>query len=161
MSSTLIAVTIVFLLGLYFVATVPPSYEAFIGGKQCPNQLIQKGDKYYLYNTQLAEVPGVNPIVFDHLEDYAEYLEWERHHGRRCPVLYLQQGIDTQGNPVYIDRPEFEANMKLLDASRDDPPYNRNGFPGFDPENLYVGEDTPLDEMHKPPLIDPDPMPGQ
>jgi len=36
---------------------------------------------------------------------------------------------------------------KLYDASRDDPPYNENSYPGYDPMNMYEGEYTPLDKM--------------
>ena len=151
---------LVFFMGLYYFVTVPRIDEGFVSGKQqCPNKLIRKGEKYYLYNTRLLEVPGVNPIVFDHLEDYTEYIEWQRHHGQRCPIVYLEQGFDTQGNPTYLERPGIDGNTLLLDAGRDDPPYNQQGYPAFDPENQYVGEETPLDEMAKPPLIDADPMP--
>ena len=36
---------------------------------------------------------------------------------------------------------------KLVDAGRNDPPYNKNSFPAYDPMNLYQGEYTPLDKM--------------
>ena len=29
--------------------------------------------------------------------------------------------------------------QKLVDASRDDPPYNNDSYPGYDKENMYVG----------------------
>ena len=35
----------------------------------------------------------------------------------------------------------------LLNATRNNPPFNKNLFPGFDPENQYVGLFTPLDKM--------------
>ena len=35
----------------------------------------------------------------------------------------------------------------LLNANRNNPPFNKNLFPGFDPENQYVGLFTPLDKM--------------
>jgi len=35
---------------------------------RCPNMLIEKDGKIYLYNTRLANVPGVNPIQFNNLE---------------------------------------------------------------------------------------------
>ena len=160
--STVVFLSIfIFFLGLYYFITAPRSYESFVSGtKNCPDKLVRKGKRFYLYNTKLAEVPGVNPIVFDHLEDYTEYIEWERHYGRRCKVLYLEEGIDTQGNPVYMERPGIDDTTLLLDAGRDDPPYNTNSYPGFDPENQYVGEETPLDNMIKPTLVNPDPIPG-
>ena len=36
----------------------------------------------------------------------------------------------------------------LIDASRDDPPYNKKQYPGFDPDNQYIGIDVPLDKMY-------------
>ena len=36
----------------------------------------------------------------------------------------------------------------LVDASRDDAPYNSGSFPGFDPDNQYIGENTPLDKLY-------------
>jgi hypothetical protein len=72
---------------------------------RCPNMLIQKGAAFYLYNTKLAEVPGVNPVRFNNLEEYVEFLDWQRSQGIRCPVLYLQEVYDSQGNMTYKARP--------------------------------------------------------
>ena len=131
------------------------------GENRCPNLLIQKGDKYYLYNTNIAEVPGVNPVAFNNLEEYTEFLEWQRGAGIRCPVLYLQNSYDAQGNRVYKARPsvtELEGGLPptttvplplkftpLVDASRADAPYNKGGYPAFDQSSYYVGALTPLD----------------
>jgi len=71
----------------------------------CPNLLVQKGTKVYLYNTRLSEVPGVNPIVFDNLEEYTEFIDWQRSQGIRCPVLYLQEVQDASGKTVCRARP--------------------------------------------------------
>jgi hypothetical protein len=75
------------------------------GGARCPNLLVQKGCKFYLTNTKLARVPGVNPVEFQNLEEYTEFLAWQRGAGIRCPVLYLQESYDAQGNRVYNERP--------------------------------------------------------
>lgn len=75
------------------------------GELRCPNLLIQKGSKYFLYNSNIAQVPGVNPIEFNNLEEYVEFLEWQRGAGIRCPVLYLQNTYDAQGERVYKMRP--------------------------------------------------------
>jgi len=75
------------------------------GETRCPNILIQKGAKYYLYNSKLTKVPGVNPIVFNNLEEYTEFLEWQRGAGIRCPVLYVQNTYNAQGERVYKIRP--------------------------------------------------------
>ena len=137
-----------------------------------------------MQNTKLAQVPGVNPIMFNNLEDYVEFIQWQRRNGIRCPVLYLQQTYDAQGKPVYKTRPDtlnpqgglqpssdmpvsiassgeiimetpqgnFELSYPnptlLVDAGRNDPPYNKNGYPGFDSSSFYVGSTTPLDVMN-------------
>ena len=43
---------------------------------------------------------------------------------------------------------QLPPKSKLIDASRDDPPYNKKQYPGFDPDNLYIGIDVPLDRMY-------------
>jgi len=188
--STLLFI-LVFLIGLYFYAksSNSKSNEGFTsnsGNIRCPNLLIQKGSRFYLYNSKVAKVPGVNPVEFENLEDYTEFLEWQRSQGIRCPVLYLQQTFDAQGKPVYKVRPsvsqpqgglppmiqtttgtgigssigdiiteeELNQNMAsapnptlLVDATRNDPPYNKNSYPAFDQSSYYVGTTTPLDAI--------------
>lgn len=133
------------------------------GELRCPNILIQKGAKIYLYNTNIAEVPGVNPITFNNLEEYTEFLEWQRGAGIRCPVLYLQSTYDAQGKRVYKARPsvsEMQGGLppstpmplplkftQLVDASRDDGEYNSNGYPAYDQSSYYQGSTTPLDQI--------------
>jgi hypothetical protein len=72
---------------------------------RCPNLLIQKGTTLYLHNTNLAPVPGVNPIRFDNLEEYIEFIEWLRGQGIKCPILFLQHSVNAQGESVYNIRP--------------------------------------------------------
>jgi hypothetical protein len=155
--------------------------------------LIQKGSSFYLYNSKLAKVPGVNPIEFDNLEDYTEFLDWQRSQNIRCPVLYLQETYDAQGNPVYKTRPsvsEPQAGLPpsiasssgdiimesslgnnnsyaypdpslLVDATRNDPPYNYDSYPAYDQTDYYIGKTTPLDMMNENEenkAISPDPM---
>ena len=79
--------------------------EGFMNPNRCPNILIQKGQEFYLYNSRMAKVPGVNPLRFNSLEDYTEFINWQRSQGIRCPVLYLQRSYDTQGNETYAIRP--------------------------------------------------------
>ena len=151
---------------------------------RCPNILIQKGSRFHLYNSKLAKVPGVNPVEFENLEDYVEFLDWQRSQGIRCPVLYLQETFDAQGNPVYKVRPsvtEPQAGLPpsmaiprgiassegdiiselsgtnspllhpnptlLVDATRNNPPWNYGIHPPFDETSFYVGTTTPLDMM--------------
>jgi len=100
---------IVFLGGLYFYLkyTNPEILENMENDAKprCPNLLIQIGSKYYLYNSNLKKVPGVNPIEFSNLEDYTDFLKWQESVGVKCPVLYVQNTYDAQGNRVYKIRP--------------------------------------------------------
>ena len=50
-------------------------------------------------------IPGVNPIEFSNLEDYTKFIQWQTNVGIKCPVLYVQNTYDTQGNRVYKVRP--------------------------------------------------------
>jgi hypothetical protein len=190
---------LVFLIGLFFYAKCSdPKYEEGLTNNnnnesRCPNLLIQKGSNFFLYNSKLAKVPGVNPIEFENLEDYTEFLDWQRSQGIRCPVLYLQETYDAQGNTVYKVRPSvsepqgglppsiasssgntiMESSMGnpdalaypnptlLVDATRNDPPYNKNSFPAYDESSYYVGTTTPLDTMNttqEKANVSPDPM---
>ena len=160
---------IIFLGGLYFYiryTTNPNMIEGLTtnnGEMRCPNLLIQKGTKYYLYNSNLVQVPGVNPIEFNNLEEYTEFLEWQRSVGIRCPVLYVQYTYDIQGNRVYKVRPsttEPQGGLPpttpvplplkftpLVDATQSDGVYNKNGYPAFDQSNYYVGSIAPIDQI--------------
>ena len=184
MSTLTFLFIIVFFIGLYFYIKCSDSkyVEGLTNNTQyrCPNLLIQKDSKFYLYNSKIAKVPGVNPIEFDNLEDYTEFLDWQRSQGIRCPVLYLQQSYDAQGQQVYKVRPSVSepqgglppsisiasssGNMitenssskellnpnptLLVDATRNDPPYNTNSYPAYDESSYYVGTTTPLDAMN-------------
>jgi hypothetical protein len=195
---------IVFLIGLFFYAKQSSSKYSegltnnTLNAPRCPNLLIQKGSKFYLYNSKIAQIPGVNPVEFNNLEDYTEFLDWQRSQNIRCPVLYLQETYDAQGNRVYKSRPSvsepqaglppssaapvgiasqvtpmMETSLEpvgdeaypnptlLVDATRNDPPYNQNSYPAYDQTSYYIGTTTPLDQMNmeqeKAP-ISPDPM---
>ena len=166
---TLLIIT-VFLGSLYFYINydvsklyVREGLTTMNGDNRCPNILIQKGPKYYLYNSNVAQVPGVNPIEFNNLEEYTEFLDWQRGAGIRCPVLYVQNTNDIQGNRVYNVRPsatEPQGGLPpttpvplplkftpLVDATQSDAPYNKNGYPAFDQSSYYVGAITPLDQI--------------
>lgn len=97
---------IIFCLGILFMLTNKPKklFEGFSLSNQCPNVLIQKGSNIYLYNSKLAKIPGRNPIKFNNLDEYIQFLKWERSQNIKCPVLFLQHTYDTQGNEVYKQR---------------------------------------------------------
>ena len=203
MTTFIFLLIIVFLIGMYFYAkNGDTGIDGFTNNQstspRCPNLLIQKGSRFYLYNSKLAQVPGVNPVEFDNLEDYTEFLDWQRSQNIRCPVLFLQETYDAQGNRVYKSRPSvsepqaglppsaaapigiasqvtpmMETSLEpvgedaypnptlLVDATRNDPPYNQGSYPAHDQTSYYIGTTTPLDKMDmaaEKAKVSPDPM---
>lgn len=167
MNTKLIVISVLFLIGLYFCATYKSSdlLENFKGMdlSNCPDLLIKKGNKLHLLNTKKAKIPGVNPIEFDNLEEYAEYIKWSKKVGIKCPILYYEQTYNTQNQRGFrmLDDPlnpkaglpsnniqRMASTQMLTDANRDDPPYNQNNFSGFDADDQYIGVKTPLDTIN-------------
>lgn len=173
---------IVFLAGIYVIFSfdtkkIIESKEGMENGtgdsvdENCPNLLVQKGNVLMLYNTN-KPVDDTNPIPFFNLDEYIYYLEIQRKKGVNCPVLFLQQENNVQGEDVYRIRPSpfdlqgglqpvtnFNYNnnpyasnpsnpVQVKDASRENPPYNANNYPGFDPTEQYAGVYTNLDKIH-------------
>ena len=187
MTYKIILTTALFIIVTYFVlnytsADFKEAFAASNAGKDtnCPNILIQKGSQLYLYNSKKHTVPGVNPVTFNNLEEYSEFLEWQKASGLVCPVLFLQHTEDTQGDSTYKIRPgptDLQGGLppvssikmppprrhitKILDASRDDKPYNMNSYPGYDDSNMDQGEFTPdmmLDYITQSTGLSPNPM---
>lgn len=127
----------------------------------CPDMLVKKGHALVLYNTKKPTIEGSNPILFESLDEYIEFVREQESKGMNCPVLYLQEEVNTQGENVYRMRPSpFDLqgglsasndNSKIVnvsDANRMNYPYNKDNYPGFDPEGQYVGVYTNLDAIH-------------
>lgn len=68
----------------------------------CPNLLIKKGNQLLLYNKNAPEKFGINPRIFNDMDEYIYYVKEERlKTGKECPILYLQQESNMQGEDVY------------------------------------------------------------
>jgi len=149
--------------GIYFIAK--PRHESFVSAK-CPTTMIKDGNKILLYNPNYAKIPGVNPIQMNSLEDYEEYVEWQRANKLSCPILHLEKVFDTQGSEMYQISPDSGFNNdnssgglnhslpvvrqtpdlgKVIDASLDNSPYNSNQFPGYDKEDQDIGRPNTID----------------
>lgn len=104
-------ILVVFLLGFYYCLTQKRGVlETFLDksgeiDENCPNLLIKRGEKYVLQNTRKVMVPGVNPVEFNSLDEYEEYIIWQRSQKIDCPVLFLEHAYNTQGHPVYFVSP--------------------------------------------------------
>ena len=147
-----IFIFIIFILGLYYVIN-QPIIETFEKNTsvRCPNLLIQRGSTLYLSNTKLANVPGVNPIKFNNLDEYVEFSKWQRSQGIRCPILHLEEEYDAQNNRGYSVRPDPWAASKNTSKSKYYPsnaekvPADPKSMPGFDPQNQDIGKHNKID----------------
>jgi len=153
--------------------------------------LIQNGNILLLYNSNIPVGNGINPIPFASLDEYIQYVRQQRSQGIDCPVLFLQQENNAQGQNVYRIRPSpFDLQgglppvippmysnesissklnqyysgvglsnpiptqtgspnvIQVMDASRENGNYNTNQYAGFDPQGLYVGMYTNIDQIH-------------
>ena len=171
----LIFLIVAFLSGIYFSLThtvegldaATPSNSGISGPTKvdCPDLLIRSGNTILLYNSKMQEEPGVNPLPFYNLDEYINYLEIQKKAGIHCPVLFLQEESNAQGNQVYRIRPDiFNPNAGLpvinqqsvdfsnpkpvVDSSDDRPPWNAGTYQGFDPIGLHIGQYTKVDAIH-------------
>ena len=126
--------------------------------KTCYNVLLKRGNSLLLYNTYQSQ-SDINPITFSNLDEYTEFMENQRKTGLRCPILYLQQENNAQGEDVYRIRPSpytLEGGLPPVnpnvvpptDSSRDNKKYNQGSYHGFDPYGQDVGKYTTLDQIH-------------
>jgi len=140
--------------------------DSVVSGKSgCPDMLLKKGNSLLLYNSSAPVIDGINPLPFYSMDEYINYLEIQRNRGVRCPVLFMQMENDTQGNDVYRMHPspfyveggippipivhsDNSIPVKYQDANTDNPPYNQDMYPGFDPYAMDVGRTTNLDVIH-------------
>jgi acyl-coenzyme A thioesterase PaaI-like protein len=92
------------------------------------------------------------------IEEYKEYIEWQRANKLKCPILHLEKVFDTQGAPMYEIRPSFvtelnvggmnhnlpvvknNANVKkTMDAALNNSPFNCNQYESYDKDNQNIG----------------------
>ena len=158
-----IIILFLFFIGLVFCCTYSyfDVYESFNVVGDCPNILLRKGKELHLINSRKPMIPGVNPIKFKNLEEYVKYFEWNKKTGVTCPILYFQETYNTQGklgvrllddpvdpNAGLKSTPPIHKNIqKLTNADRDDPPFNKNQYAGYDKLNQNNGVETPLDQI--------------
>ena len=196
----ILAIVFVFLFGLFYYSNSLKIYENLSNNSEenlsnnseenlsnnseekkpsnyrCPNMLIEKDGKILLFNSNIALVPGVNPVQFNNLEEYAEFIEWQKSQNIDCPVLYLQYTTDTQNNDLFQIKPSIFENSgglsntksetlpgklskdyyeknKMLDATLNSTPnskfkFNSGMYSGYDQYNQNVGVNTPLDFLY-------------
>lgn len=147
--STLI---LLFFLGLYVYST--QRIETFFGLNDttfkksdkneptCPTILVQEGSELLLFDPKQPK-SDKNPLKFNNLDEYIKFTQ----QNTMCPMLYLQPGsLNDAINQITSYTPDKPG--PVLDASRDNPPFNQGNYAGFDPINLFVGKYTELDKIH-------------
>lgn len=155
----IVLLIIIFTIG-FIVLLNNESYKVNKSSSSCPNLLVRNGNKLSLLNTN---IPSDSVITFNTLEDYKKYIEKQKNQGIYCPVLYIQEENDAQGKDVYkmysnpferegglitIPLTNKEPMTDVIDSSRENPPFNVNNYPSFDPYGLNVGQVTTLDNVH-------------
>ena len=164
-----------FILGLLFTLTYKHSdlVEGFDVNDKCPNLLVKKGKELHLVNTKKAMIPGVNPIKFNNLEEYAEFVKYQKYMNINCPILYYEETYDVQNNKGYrlqnspLDKqgglPSNLSNKynvtntpnPLKDAAMENPPFNVKHFTGIENENQNIGVKSKLDNVMLEATINP------
>ena len=74
---------------------------------------------------------------------YEQTYDTQNNRGYRLSADPLNQDLGFAADPYYRRAQE----RLLLDSNRDDPPYNKNNYAGFDPNDERVGVKTPLDDI--------------
>ena len=92
----------------------------------CPNLLVKKGNQLLLYTKNEPEKFGINPKIFNDLDEYIYYVKDERGKtGVDCPILYLQQESNAQGEDVF----RIRAGPFDIDAGMPTTVGYSDGFP--------------------------------
>jgi hypothetical protein len=131
---------------------------------KCPKLLVRNGIRLSLLDSVKNEISS-----FNSLEEYKKYLEVQKKNGIHCPVMYIQEENNTQGDSIYkmysnpfeldpgfltmylsnsMENMETTKTINVLDADRQNTPYNANQYPGFDPNGQNVGQYTNIDVVH-------------
>jgi hypothetical protein len=84
------------------------------------------------------------------------------------PSILAPIGIASQQQPQFMEtglepvgEPAYPNPTLLVDATRNDPPYNKNSYPAYDQTSYYIGTTTPLDAMNiiqNKKVVSPNPM---
>jgi hypothetical protein len=113
--------------------------EPFDVTNKCPNLLIRKGNEIHLINTRKALIPGVNPIKFKNLEEYTQFLEYQRHLKITCPILYYQETYSTQN----------DKGFRL----HTDPLNPQAGLPSHIAKEYNINNNSIVDELNTQPKV--------
>jgi hypothetical protein len=110
-----------FILGIYVTMSYS-SYDVLHSySNTCPNILLQVGSSIWLYNSNNPLIENINPIHFNNIEEYYDFAKWQNDVNIKCPVLYVQQGFDSQGEAKYYLRntplQPFNQNKTIIEST--------------------------------------------
>ena len=137
----ILAIIFIFLLGLFYYSNYFKIYEGYSNNSdekksssnlKCPNMLIEKDGKILLFNSNIAIKQDVNPIEFNNLEEYSEFIELQKSQNINCPVLYLQYTTDTQNNDLLQIKPSIFENSGGLPTKKSQTLQNKFSNDYFD-----------------------------
>jgi hypothetical protein len=120
---------------------------------RCPRVLVKSGNHILLYNS--SNFQEEEPTVFYNLDEYINYVNYQKSLGNDCPVLFLQQENDAQGNDVYRLRPSpFEQHGGMNPLSV---PYGTTvrSYEGMTPMNSPAPISTPISAPISTPISAP------
>ena len=143
------------------------SSKSVQSASQCPSMLVKRGNSWML---QFPPETKQDPIFFYNLDEYKNYVDIQQRRGVQCPVLYVQEENNAQGQDIYkmYSSPFYvEGGLPALPMSTApqdrvhpietrghaaqksvDGKHNRDQFPAFDPYGTYVGVYTDVDAAH-------------
>tara|TARA_Y100000992_G_C21274213_1_gene498926 strand:+ start:4446 stop:4922 length:477 start_codon:yes stop_codon:yes gene_type:complete len=111
----------------------------------CPDKLVKTNNNYRLYTKNKY-------INLSSLDEYSNIIKLQQKNKMNCPILELNTHSNL--NSSSLQPTKDENTQLLLDANRSTDVYNYNLYPSYDPMNLYIGLNTPLDEIDKLNIID-------
>uniref|UniRef100_A0A6C0JEL4 Uncharacterized protein n=1 Tax=viral metagenome TaxID=1070528 RepID=A0A6C0JEL4_9ZZZZ len=108
-------------------------------GNNCPVLYLKQET-----NTQGKDVYRIRPSPFDlqgglpaTTNEYKKYVP-------PSPIM-----TDINSMSLSAQQPLNSDAIQIKDASRENPPYNQADYASFDPQGLYIGKFTNLDEIHE------------
>lgn len=149
-----------FVLGGLAILFFPMQWQGYGYGQgpiesldECPNILVRQDGKIYLMNTSLDASNSII-MTFNNLDEYKVYTS----NSDSCPILYLQEENNTQGQVVYrtyetpfdalpINPPSDTVSQPMMP-----PPFSLEAkstmLSGFDSYGIDQGKYTSIDAIH-------------
>jgi hypothetical protein len=135
----LILIIIIIVLVVYFVYIKKKDYV-------CPTGLVEKSDGIHLEGTNK---------VFSDLSEYASYVKELQNKKIKCPILKLKNKTVCDNYPKIPYRNDHTQYMfsdftyyDVVDANiKEDSPFNKGMYTGYDAKNQYNGSCTEIDDI--------------